>query len=319
MIVASAGNWADLAANYSPGNCSGVINVAASSRAADLTSYSNFGARVDIAAPGGDFGDDDSTLMFSTYNDGTTVPGLPAYGHGAGTSFAAPLVSGVASLMMSRNVNLTPGRVLSILQGTTRDFAPGTRCAANSLCGTGLLDAGLAVASTVPSNGVAPPNTVPVIEYYRGDLDHYLITSSAVEIANIDMFQSATWQRTGGVFYAYPSNAVAPVGARPVCRFSAAGLINSTYFSADPVDCDNVAKDTADGWHVDSNAAFWVETPDADGNCADGHVPVYRFFNNRRDANQRFTVDRSERRAMVNRAWVPDGIGSVGSVFCSPI
>jgi hypothetical protein len=51
----------------------------------------------------------------------------------------------------------------------------------------------------------------------------------------------------------------------------------------------------------------------------DGHVPVYRFFDNRRDANQRFTVDRSERRAMQNRAWVADADNGTGAVFCAPI
>jgi hypothetical protein len=40
-------------------------------------------------------------------------------------------------------------------------------------------------------------------------------------------------------------------------------------------------------------------------------------FSNRRDANQRYTVDLSLRRAMINRQWVPEG--SNGVVFCSPV
>lgn len=318
VIVASAGNETDLAANYAPGNCSGVINVGAIGRGADLASYSNFGARVDLVAPGGDAGDD-STFVLSTTNDGTTIAGNPTYDVGIGTSFAAPLVSGTVSLMLSRNVNLTAGRVQSILQGTTRDFVSGTRCGANSLCGAGLLDAGLAVASTVPSNGIAPPGTVPVVEYYRSDLDHYFITASADEIAYYDAVLSNVWHRTGGVFYAYPSAAVAPPGAHAVCRYAAAGLINSQFWSADPVECDAVAHNVANGWALENAAAFWIEAPAPDGSCTDGHVPVYRFFNNRRDANQRFTVDRSERRAMINRAWVLNGLGGTGSAFCSPI
>ncbi len=319
VIVASAGNDSDLASNYAPGNCSGVINVAASGRSADLASYSNFGSRVDIIAPGGDVGDDASTLMLSTFNDGTTVPGNPAYGIGAGTSFSAPLVSGTVSLMLARNVNLTAGRVQSILEGSTRDFVSGSRCGATSLCGAGLLDAGLAVASTVPSTGVAPPGSVPVIEYYRSDLDHYFITASADEAAYLDTFLANVWQRTGGVFYAYASPAGAPAGVLPVCRYSAAGLINSNFWSADASECAAVGNNTANGWTLDSPAAFWIEVPGIGGTCPDGDVPVYRFFDNRRDANQRFTVDRSEQRAMQNRAWVLDGPGAAGGAFCSPI
>ncbi|MEO8847443.1 MAG: S8 family peptidase [Casimicrobiaceae bacterium] len=319
VIVASAGNSDDLASNFAPGNCSGVINVGASSRTADLSSYSNFGARVDIVAPGGDVGSGDDGLMLSTFNDGTTVPGNAAYGFGAGTSFSAPLVSGTVSLMLARNVNLTAGRVQSIIQGSTRDFGPGTRCSAASLCGAGLLDAGLAVASTVPSSGVAPPGAVPVVEYYRSDLDHYFITASADEAAYMDAFLANVWQRTGGVFYAYASAYDAPPGAQPVCRYSAGGLINSNFWSADPSECAAVGRNTANGWTLDTPAAFWIQSSGIGGTCADGNVPVYRFFDNRRDANQRFTVDRSERRAMQNRAWVLDGAGSGGSAFCAPI
>jgi hypothetical protein len=46
---------------------------------------------------------------------------------------------------------------------------------------------------------------------------------------------------------------------------------------------------------------------------------VFRFFNNRQDANQRHTVDLSVRRAMLNRAWVPQGVGANNVIFCTPI
>jgi serine protease len=321
VVVVAAGNQSDLAANYAPGNCGGVINVGAIGRGGDLASYSNFGSRVDLVAPGGDVDANDDTdgLMLSIWNDGTTVPGNPAYGLGAGTSFATPLVSGTVSLMLSRNANLTAGRVLSILTGTTRDFAGGTRCAGPAICGAGLLDAGLAVASTVPSSEAAPPGTLPVIEYYRADLDHYFITSSPDEIAYLDQYLGNVWQRTGGVFYAYPSGDVAPIAAQPVCRLFAGGLINSNFWSASFAQCAAVAADAQDGWHEETPSAFWIELPDANGNCPAGEVPVFRFFNNRRDANQRFTVDRSERRAMQNRAWVLDAPNATGAAFCSPI
>ena len=47
-------------------------------------------------------------------------------------------------------------------------------------------------------------------------------------------------------------------------------------------------------------------------------LPVYRFFDNRQDANQRHTIDLSVRRAMINRAWVPQGFGPNSVIFCTP-
>ena len=41
---------------------------------------------------------------------------------------AAPQVAGVVSMMLARDPTLTPGRVLSILQGTARDFPVGSVC-----------------------------------------------------------------------------------------------------------------------------------------------------------------------------------------------
>ena len=55
----------------------------------------------------------------------------------------------------------------------------------------------------------------------------------------------------------------------------------------------------------------------APARVATGTIPVYRFFNNRQDANHRHTPDLSVRRAMINRGWVPEGNGGVA--FCSPI
>ena len=72
-------------------------------------------------------------------------------------------------------------------------------------------------------------------------------------------------------------------------------------------------------WSLQSSAAFWVEVPDVAGSCREGTLPVYRFFNGRRDANHRHTIDLSVRRAMLNRAWVPDGKGVNGAAMCSLI
>jgi serine protease len=317
VVVAAAGNESDNAANYAPANCSGVITVAALNVAGERAFYSNFGTRVDLAAPAGETVDD-ATVSHS--NRGETSPGDPAYSLGIGTSFSAPLVSGVASLMLGRNPTMTPGRVLGILQGTARDFPAGTTCGTGNLCGTGMLDAGAAVASTIPATGDLPPGSIPVVEYYNADLDHYFITASTAEMDALDADPAGTFQRTGLVFYGYFDPLYAPA-SMPVCRFYAGAdvHINSHFFSAAPNECLFVQNNWPGVWNLEDGAAFWIEVPDAAGACPAGRVPVYRFFNNRRDANHRYTIDLSVKRAMINRGWVPEGAGPNSVAFCSAI
>jgi subtilisin family serine protease len=318
VIVVSAGNASEDAIDFSPANCSGVITVGANTRQGDITSYSNFGKRVDISAPGGDGAMADWIL--STGNDGTAGPGNPDYEFAVGTSFAAPYVAATASLMIARNPNLTPGRIQDIITGTTRVFPTGTACGVSGLCGTGLLDAALAVGSTIPGTSMAPAGTVPVVEYYRADKDHYVMSADAAEIGFLDGVLKATWRRTGELFYAWVDPALAPVDAVPVCRFeSPLALIDSHYFTASSTECQFIINRWPGTWNLELAAAFYVLLPDADGACAAGTLPVYRFFNNRQDANQRHTIDLSVRRAMINRVWVPQGTGPNNVIFCTPI
>jgi len=315
VVVASAGNSSANAENFTPANCSGVITVAAHAKNASLASYSNFGPRIDVSAPGGDL--PVSGLIISTSNSGTTVPAEPDYVAGEGTSFAAPLVSGTAALMLARNPMLTAGRVLDIVTGTARDFPTDSVCAQADVCGSGMLDTGAAVASTVPGGSTPPPGAFQVVEYYNPYLDHYFITAQPAEIAYIDSVLYGSFQRTGLYFYAYLSPIIAPPDSRPVCRFFAAGLINSHFFTANGSECAFVLTHWPGTWFLETPASFYIQVPDFRGNCPDGTLPVYRFFNNRNDANHRYTVDLSVRRAMLNRSWVPEGNGPNAVAFCS--
>ncbi|MBK7591228.1 MAG: S8 family serine peptidase [Betaproteobacteria bacterium] len=320
VVVVAAGNEAADAQDYAPANCSGVITVGAHNRNGERAYYSNFGRRIDLSAPAGD-GDGIDDAILSTSNDGRTVPGAPSYRYGIGTSFATPYVAGAASLMLARNPTLTPGRVLGILQGTARDFPLGSTCRTGGLCGAGMLDAGAAVASTPPSTLNPPPGAVPVVEYYHAALDHYFITASAAEMAALDGATDGAFVRTGYFFYGYADASTAPAGAQPVCRFYADAdvLINSHYFTADATECSFVRSRWPDIWRLEQPDAFYVQVPDSAGSCPDETLPVYRFFNNRRDASHRYTIDLSVRRSMINRSWVPEGNGATAAVFCTPI
>lgn len=74
-----------------------------------LTSFSNYGKRVEITAPGEN--------IYSTKRGG--------YDSDLGTSFSAPIVSGVAALVWGANENLTGAQVKEILCSSTDEFVVG--------------------------------------------------------------------------------------------------------------------------------------------------------------------------------------------------
>ena len=148
IVVVAAGNEAQDASSSEPGNCNGVITVAATAFDAFRAHYSNYGSVVEISAPGGDFYWDPGVL--STSNTGMTGPASDNYAYYEGTSMAAPHVTGVVSLMLARNPFLTPAQVLQILQNTARDFPAESDCSGTSDCGAGIVDAAAAVNAVTP-------------------------------------------------------------------------------------------------------------------------------------------------------------------------
>ena len=158
VAVVAAGNSNADASQSSPGNCNGVITVAATGFAGQRASYSNFGALVEISAPGGA----DGQSVLSTLNSGATSPNPAGYNYVyyQGTSMATPHVAGIASLMLSRNASLTPSQVTSKIQTTARVFPTGTgRDCTTALCGAGIIDAAAAVLSA----GVQPTATTTTL------------------------------------------------------------------------------------------------------------------------------------------------------------
>lgn len=135
LVVASAGNSAADASGFSPAGCANVFTVAASDFNGALARYSNFGASVEILAPGGDVnadlnGDGVADGVISTVRDG-----LANYN---GTSMAAPHVAGVAALLLAQDPSLEPNELAARLMNGARPRTP-EQCP--EACGAGLLDA----------------------------------------------------------------------------------------------------------------------------------------------------------------------------------
>ena len=128
VLVGAAGN-ASLPGSYYPAALQSVISVAGIDREKRLYGTSNFGATIDIAAPGEE--------IFSTDLNG-------GYRKRSGTSMAAAHVSGVAALMVSANRAAGPTETQEQLIATAQPIF------VTELVGAGALDASAALTATAP-------------------------------------------------------------------------------------------------------------------------------------------------------------------------
>ena len=182
---------------------------------------------------------------------------------------------------------------------------------------------------SLPSSVKAAGGSVDVVEYYHAGLQHYFITASPAEIADLDggAFDGA-WKRTGVAFSAWDI-AGAPAGTVPVCRFLGTDRYrtngsrigpNSHFYAADPAECafvrtafPSVANDgmSYPAWTFETHA-FAVKLP-AGGACPAGTQPLYRNYNNGAlgDPNHRYSTNADLLHLMAD--WVFEGL-----VMCLP-
>jgi hypothetical protein len=158
------------------------------------------------------------------------------------------------------------------------------------------------------------------VEYYHALLDHYFMTAAADEIAALDQGSIPGWTRTGQSFSVLATGD-ARSGSSPVCRFYGrpeAGL-NSHFYSASPAECAAVQAQFGQAWQLEAAEVFRAFLPNpATGACEAGQVPIYRSFNNRSDANHRYTANASVQAAMLRAGYVAEGYGQTPVIFCGP-
>ena len=106
LVVAAMGNDGGRYTIY-PAACSHVMAVASTTNSDARSSFSNYGAHVDIAAPG--------SSIYSTYMGG-------GYGYMSGTSMATPFVAGLAGLIYSHYPGYTPDQVARAIAHNADDL-----------------------------------------------------------------------------------------------------------------------------------------------------------------------------------------------------
>jgi serine protease len=129
LVVVSAGNEGGPV--DSPANCPGAAGVAGLRHAGTKVGYSSLGPEVAVSSPAGNCvnttGGPCLYPITTTFNQGTTAPGASGYTDqvntpNLGTSFSAPIVSGVAGLMLSVNGNLNSSQLIARLKEGSLPF-----------------------------------------------------------------------------------------------------------------------------------------------------------------------------------------------------
>jgi serine protease len=210
LVVASAGN--ESGPVDAPGNCAGVLAVAGLRNVGTKVGYSSLGPEIGIGAPAGNCVNAGLPCLRSidtTSNDGTTVPGNNTYtdenNPNLGTSFSAPIVSGIAALMRAVNGNLTPSQLIARLEASASPYpqpagvpvcsssvSSSVECACTTnTCGAGMVNAFSAVKAALnPIAAVRIPSSLTGTASYDG--------SGSVAACN-QTIKSYAWSATGGV------------------------------------------------------------------------------------------------------------------------
>jgi serine protease len=233
LIVVSAGN--ESGPVDAPGNCGGVLAVAGLRNIGTKVGYSSLGPEVGIAAPAGNCVNSSGACLKSidtTSNTGLTTPADSSYTNemypNLGTSFSAPIVTGIAALMRAVNANLTPAQLIARIESSATPFpqpaglpvcpsavANSGECACPNSgtlqCGAGMVNALQAVTAALrPIAAVAVPATTAT-----GSSAVLDASGSAASCGRTII--SYAWTVSGGVTLQSGANsaqvAVTPIGA----------------------------------------------------------------------------------------------------------
>jgi hypothetical protein len=201
--------------------------------------YSSLGPQVGIAAPAGNCVNSSGACLKSidtTSNTGLTKPADSTYTNeinpNLGTSFSAPIVTGIAALMRAVNGNLTPAQLIARIESSATAFpqpvglpvcpsadASSGECTCpndGTQCGAGMVNALRAVTAALrPIAAVAVPATTAAGS--NAVLDASGSAASCPSAAAPRTIVSYAWTASGGVTIQSGANSpqvtVTPTGA----------------------------------------------------------------------------------------------------------
>lgn len=171
-----------------------------------------------------------------------------------------------------------------------------------------------------PASAAIPISEQAVaVEFYHAGLDHYFISAAANEINDLDTGVHAGWVRTGYRFAVIKAGSTYG-GTSPVCRFYNGG-VSTHFYSAKPAECNDVKVKFPLQWTFESDEVFRAFLVDpSSGACPADTEPVHRLYNNRADANHRYTTQVGTFLYMKGLGYIPEGDGSptLPVAFCTP-
>lgn len=174
IVVASAGNEGEFIDERLPGSAFGVISVGASTKEKKRALFSNYGHTVDILAPG-------ENIIGLNKNKPIILNG---------TSFAAPIVSGIVTLMLNINPNLSYRQAEYILKKTATPMTCDSYCHDDNMCKRACCNNDVATCSSgiinpyqalmMTKNGIPLIPLVDLEDYYLPLSDDNLYQGQAV-------------------------------------------------------------------------------------------------------------------------------------------
>jgi serine protease len=219
LVVASAGNESgpvDI-----PANCPGVLAVAGLRNVGTKVGYSSLGAEVGIGAPAGNCvnatqGSPCLRSIDTTVNEGLTIPAGNGYtdqtNSNLGTSFSAPIVSGIAALMRAANANLTPKQLIARIKASATPYphpagvalcVNGSTSSVECACTTTTCGAGMVNAFNAVKAALNPIAAVKIPAGFAGGSGTFdaggSVAACGAAGATPPTIASYAWSKTGAV------------------------------------------------------------------------------------------------------------------------
>ncbi|GEM_PF-4496493 len=188
LLIGSSGNDGVTGeAIGGPSKNNNVIAVGAIGLDKEITAFSSYGPEVDLVAPGDG--------IISTKKEG-------GYGIGRGTSDAAPMVSGVAALILSKYPEWTPAQIRDKLISTAIDFGSPGR---DDYYGYGLVNAIDSVISRPPViiNLLTPKGGERWLKGVQHEIRWNTVNLTSEDTVNVNLIN-----QTSGVIYPIALNVV---------------------------------------------------------------------------------------------------------------